>query len=92
MASTGVNVLRWSALGLGVFYGFTHQRKITSTQRAQHAKHEYEQKEKLIQAAKAEFARKNNPAPASANDVITDPAHPNFDLEKLLLKVANENP
>ncbi|KAH7170842.1 ATP synthase E chain-domain-containing protein [Dactylonectria macrodidyma] len=91
MASTGVNVLRWSVLGLGVFYGFTHQRSITSAQKAEHAKHEYEQKEKLIQKAKAEFAAKSNPN-TSANDVITDPSNPKFDLEKLLLKVAKENP
>ncbi|KAI5466186.1 ATP synthase E chain-domain-containing protein [Mariannaea sp. PMI_226] len=92
MASTGVNVLRWSALGLGVFYGFTHQRAITSTQKAEHAKHEYEHKERLIQQAKAEFAKKTNPAASSASDVITDPNDPKFDLEKLLLKVAKENP
>ncbi|KAF5633034.1 ATP synthase subunit E [Fusarium sp. NRRL 25303] len=61
MASTGVNVLRWSALGLGIFYGFTHQRAITASQKAEHAQHEYEKKEKLIQQAKAEFAKKNNP-------------------------------
>lgn len=63
-----VQVLRWSALGLGVFYGFTHQRSITSAQKAEHAKHEYEQKEKLIQRAKAEYAAKSNPAAASADD------------------------
>ncbi|KAM0424757.1 hypothetical protein ACHAPT_010067 [Fusarium lateritium] len=92
MASTGVNVLRWSALGVGVFYGFTHQRAITSAQRAEHAQHEYEKKEKLIQQAKAEFAKQKNPTAASADSVITDPADPKFDLEKLLLKVAKENP
>ncbi|CAM1507017.1 Fc.00g066580.m01.CDS01 [Cosmosporella sp. VM-42] len=92
MASTGVNVLRWSALGLGIFYGFSHQRTITTTQRSAAAQHEYEHKQKLIEQAKAEFAKKKNPAPASADDVITDPQHPNFDLEKLLLKVAKENP
>ena len=54
-------VLRWSALGLGVFYGFTHQRAIFSAQRAEHAQHEYEKKEKLIQQAKAEFAKQKNP-------------------------------
>ncbi|EEU48630.1 uncharacterized protein NECHADRAFT_73389 [Fusarium vanettenii 77-13-4] len=91
MASTGVNVLRWSALGLGVFYGFTHQRAIFSAQRAEHAQHEYEKKEKLIQQAKAEFAKQKNPT-SSADSVITDPADPKFDLEKLLLKVAKENP
>ena len=53
--------MRWSALGLGIFYGFTHQRAITASQRAEHAQHEYEKKEKLIQQAKAEFAKKKNP-------------------------------
>ncbi|KAF4983483.1 hypothetical protein FZEAL_1106 [Fusarium zealandicum] len=131
MASTGVNVLRWSALGVGIFYGFTHQRAITSAQKAEHATHEYEKKEKLISQAKAEFAKKNNPTLASGDSgtcppaqppspplapeqlreafrisqadapkrpqtntglVVTDPADPKFDLEKLLLKVAKESP
>ncbi|KAF5597067.1 F1F0-ATP synthase subunit E [Fusarium pseudocircinatum] len=84
------DVLRWSALGLGIFYGFTHQRAITASQKAEHAQHEYEKKEKLIQQAKAEFAKKNNPT--SGDSVITDPSDPKFDLEKLLLKVQKESP
>ncbi|KAF7548453.1 hypothetical protein G7046_g8670 [Stylonectria norvegica] len=68
MASTGVNVLRWSALGLGIFYGFAHQQTITSTQRSQHAQHEYEHKQKLIDQAKAEFAKQKNPKAASGDD------------------------
>ncbi|KAM0483078.1 hypothetical protein ACHAPX_002523 [Trichoderma viride] len=68
MSSTGVNVFRWSALAFGVFYGFSHQRTITTTQRAQHAQHEYEQKQKLIDQAKAEYAKKKNPSVASADD------------------------
>ncbi|KAG8421083.1 F1F0 ATP synthase subunit e, mitochondrial [Metarhizium acridum] len=94
MASTGVNVLRWSALAVGVFYGFSHQRTITATQRAEHAKHEWESKQKLIDRAKAEYAKKNNPAPAAASkdDVVTDVNDPKFDLEKLLLKVSQESP
>ncbi|CEJ94022.1 Putative ATP synthase subunit E [[Torrubiella] hemipterigena] len=92
MASTGVNVLRWSALAVGVFYGFSHQRGITATQRANHEHHEYEKKQKLIDQAKLEYAKQKNPAPASKDDVITDASDPKFDLEKLLLKVAKENP
>lgn len=116
--------MRWSALAVGVFYGFSHQRTITATQKAQHDQHEYEKKQKLIDQAKAEYAKKKNPAPAGGDDgmsccgissrsrstiavrphtlytqpanftfvVITDASHPNFDLEKLLLKVAKENP
>ncbi|KAM0246743.1 hypothetical protein ACHAP5_004514 [Fusarium lateritium] len=83
-------VLRWSALGLGIFYGFTHQRAITASQKAEHAQHKYEKKEKLIQQAKAEFAKKKNPT--SGDSVITDPSDPKFDLEKLLLKVQKESP
>ncbi|CAJ0545834.1 Ff.00g093070.m01.CDS01 [Fusarium sp. VM40] len=83
-------VLRWSALGLGIFYGFTHQRAITASQKAEHAQHEYEKKEKLIQQAKAEFSKKKNPT--SGDSVITDPSDPKFDLEKLLLKVQKESP
>lgn len=52
---------------MGVFYGFSHQRTITTTQRAEHAKHEWESKQKLIDQAKAEYAKKNNPAPAAAS-------------------------
>ncbi|PNP42528.1 hypothetical protein TGAMA5MH_05269 [Trichoderma gamsii] len=92
MSSTGVNVLRWSALAFGVFYGFSHQRTITTTQRAQHAQHEYEQKQKLIDQAKAEYAKKKNPSVASADDVVTDVNSPNFDLEKFLEKVSKDSP
>ncbi|EKJ79812.1 hypothetical protein HYE67_008363 [Fusarium culmorum] len=89
-AQSNCIVLRWSALGLGIFYGFTHQRAITASQRAEHAQHEYEKKENLIKQAKAEFAKKKNPS--SGDDVITDPSDPKFDLEKLLLKVQKESP
>ncbi|KAL7927888.1 ATP synthase E chain domain-containing protein [Trichoderma austrokoningii] len=92
MSSTGVNVFRWSALAFGVFYGFSHQRTITTTQRAQHAQHEYEQKQKLIDQAKAEYAKKKNPSVASADDVVTDVNSPDFDLEKFLLKISKESP
>jgi len=64
----GLQVLRWSALAVGVFYGFSHQRTITTTQRAAHEQHEYEQKQKLIDQAKAEFAKQKNPQPASQSD------------------------
>lgn len=61
-------VLRWSALAGGLFYGFSHQRAITATQKAEHSKHEYEKKQKLIEQAKAEYAKQKNPAPASSDN------------------------
>ncbi|KAI9669091.1 MAG: hypothetical protein M1831_000683 [Alyxoria varia] len=86
--STGLNVLRYSALGFGIFYGLSHQRKIYANDRVASEKHEYEQKVSLIDRAKAEFARKKNPPPE--NEVISDPQHPQFDLEKFLVHAAGE--
>jgi F-type H+-transporting ATP synthase subunit e len=62
MASQGVNVLRWSALFGGVFYGLYHQSTLNT--QAKHAEHEreYKHKESLIAKAKAEWAKKTAPA------------------------------
>lgn len=69
-------VLRWSALAFGVVYGFSHQRTITATQKAQHDQHEWEHKQKAIDQAKAEYAKKKNPAPASDDGMLRpDPLH-----------------
>jgi hypothetical protein len=56
---------------VGIFYGFSHQRTITASQRAEHERHEYESKQKLINQAKAEYAKLKNPAQASADDGTT---------------------
>ncbi|KAK4100620.1 hypothetical protein N658DRAFT_497071 [Parathielavia hyrcaniae] len=82
-SKSGVNVLRYSALGLGIFYGFYHQRTITSSQKAAAAQREYDHKQELINKAKAEYAKKKQPAagtPASAG-LNQDLNSPNFDLE-----------
>lgn len=63
-----LQVLRWSALAAGLFYGFSHQRAITATQKAEHEKHHYEKKQKLIEQAKAEYAKQKNPTPAAGDD------------------------
>ncbi|KIX01376.1 uncharacterized protein Z518_09101 [Rhinocladiella mackenziei CBS 650.93] len=59
--SQGVNVLRYSALIAGIFYGFTHQRAITASNAAAHAQAEYQHKLDLIQKAKLEWAKKTLP-------------------------------
>ncbi|QPH00538.1 hypothetical protein C2857_004247 [Epichloe festucae Fl1] len=94
MASTGVNVLRWSALAVGVFYGFSHQRTIYASQRAEHDKHEYERKQKLIDQAKAEYAKEHAPASTATakNGAVFDVNDPKFDLEQFLLKLSKESP
>ncbi|PSK42239.1 ATP synthase E chain-like protein [Elsinoe australis] len=93
MASTGVNVLRWSALGLGVFYGAYHQSTIRSADRTAAAKQEYERKEKLITQAKAEFAKRNMPKDklTAGGGLISDPEDPKFDLEAFLKAKAAES-
>ncbi|KAL0936488.1 mitochondrial f0 subunit e [Colletotrichum truncatum] len=92
MSSSGVNVLRYTALGLGIFYGFTHQRSITASQKAAAAQKEYERKEKLIEQAKAEFAKKNSPVKAADAGVNQDPMDPNFDLEAFFNNLVKQNP
>ncbi|KAK3337399.1 ATP synthase E chain-domain-containing protein [Cercophora scortea] len=81
MSSSGVNVLRWSALGLGIFYGFTHQRSITSAQKAAAAQREYQHKQDLINKAKEAYAKSKNPASASSGGLNQDPNDPKFDVE-----------
>ena len=57
-----LQVLRWSALGLGVFYGIYHQASISSREKLNKINREYKHKEELINKAKAEWAKKTMPA------------------------------
>ncbi|KAF1959192.1 hypothetical protein CC80DRAFT_490170 [Byssothecium circinans] len=82
--SVGVNVLRWSALATGVFYGFYNQLSISARERAQAKQHEYQHKESLIQQAKAEWQRKQAPAQSQSSGAKADPKDPNADLNTLL--------
>ncbi|KAK4116211.1 hypothetical protein N656DRAFT_774421 [Canariomyces notabilis] len=85
--SSGVNVLRYSALGLGVFYGFYHQRSITAAEKKAAAQREYEHKQDLINKAKEAYAKSKQPAAqttsasAGLNQDLTDPK---FDLESFV--------
>ncbi|KAI0404942.1 ATP synthase E chain-domain-containing protein [Xylaria palmicola] len=79
-ATSGVNVLRYSALAFGVFYGFTHQRSITTSQRAASAQKEFEHKKHLIEQAKAEYAKSKNPS-SEKSGLNQDPMDSKFDLE-----------
>ncbi|KAF2707933.1 hypothetical protein K504DRAFT_458412 [Pleomassaria siparia CBS 279.74] len=81
-SSVGLNVLRWSALGLGVFYGIYHQSSISSRAKIAQAKHEFEHQQSLIQQAKAEWAR-SHPSEASSG-AKANPQDPNVDLNTIL--------
>ncbi|KAL2131150.1 hypothetical protein VTI74DRAFT_5461 [Chaetomium olivicolor] len=84
-SKSGVNVLRYSALGLGIFYGFYHQRTITAAQKAAEAQREYQRQQELINKAKEAYAKSKQPAAAASASATTgldqDPMSPNFDLE-----------
>ncbi|KAF1911550.1 ATP synthase E chain-domain-containing protein [Ampelomyces quisqualis] len=82
-ASVGVNVLRWSALGFGVFYGAYHQLSLKAQDKASASKKEWEHKESLIRQAKQEWA-KSHPAPQPKSGARADPKDPNADLNTLL--------
>ncbi|KAK4156914.1 ATP synthase E chain-domain-containing protein [Chaetomidium leptoderma] len=91
-SKSGVNVLRYSALGLGVFYGFYHQRTINSTQQTAAAQREYEHKQQLINKAKEAYAKSKQPASASTSatsGLNQDLNSPNFDLEAFFEGVMN---
>ncbi|KAJ9648464.1 F1F0 ATP synthase subunit e, mitochondrial [Coniosporium apollinis] len=93
MASSGVNVLRWSALGLGVFYGLYHQGKISAKEKLDQINRDYERKASLINEAKAAYMKKTMPqsSKTESGDIITDPMDPRFDLEAYLtMKQAGE--
>ena len=55
-------VLRYSALALGVFYGFYHQTSLSAQAKASQITRDYQHKESLIQQAKTEYKKRTMPA------------------------------
>jgi len=90
--SQGVNVLRWSALAFGVFYGFYHQSSLTAQAKTNKIQREYQHKQHLIDQARAEYIKKTLPADkkTASGDLITDPNDSRFDLEAFLTTKASE--
>ncbi|KAH9982285.1 ATP synthase E chain-domain-containing protein [Lactifluus volemus] len=83
MVSSTINVVRYTALLSGVFYGIYHRRTLQNahdTDKAHHAKHE---REALIVQAKEAWKKKQA---GDKDGVVTDPEDPRFDLEKLIAK------
>ncbi|KAI2622892.1 ATP synthase subunit E [Hypomontagnella submonticulosa] len=93
-ATSGVNVLRYSALAFGVFYGFTHQRSLTASQKAAAAKEEYKHKQQLIEQAKLEYAKSKDPSlrTTEKSGLNQDPMDPKFDLEAYLTALEAQSP
>lgn len=57
-----IQVLRWSALGLGVFYGLYRQSTISAADKLKANMAEYEHKQSLIEQAKSEYQKLNAPS------------------------------
>jgi len=93
LATPTVNVIRYSALALGVVTGLYHQNKLSSEAKKNHAQAEYHRKEALIMQAKAEWTKKNLPADkkTASGDVISDPNDSRFDLEAFLQQLAAQD-
>lgn len=78
------NVLRWSALGAGVVYGFVHRNGLKNAAEEKAAADKFAQQEKLIQEAKAEYAKLNAQKTPAASTGSINWEDPNLDIGKAL--------
>ncbi|KAG8691692.1 hypothetical protein FRC08_010105 [Ceratobasidium sp. 394] len=83
MVSPTINVVRYTALASGIFYGIAHRRTLQTRLDTQRAHEEEIRHERLLSQAKEAWRQKNDP---SFSNLITDPDDPKFDVEKLIAK------
>ncbi|KZT27546.1 hypothetical protein NEOLEDRAFT_1130522 [Neolentinus lepideus HHB14362 ss-1] len=83
MVSSTVNVVRYTALVSGVFYGILHRRSLQKEHDEKKHHHAIHERERLIVEAKEAWKRKQE---TGKDGIVTDPEDPRFDLEKLLEK------
>ncbi|KAF5311989.1 hypothetical protein D9619_002738 [Psilocybe cf. subviscida] len=82
MASSTVNVVRYTALFSGVAYGWYHRRSLQAARDEHKLAQAVHSREKLIAEAKDAWKRKQDAAKGVA--LVTDPEDPRFDLEALI--------
>lgn len=75
--------MRYSAVGAGVIYGFTHRLSLQSAAAKEEAAAKFAKTEKLIAEAKEAFAKKNEKPAASATEI--DLNDKNLDFAKVIL-------
>ncbi|GJE86227.1 ATP synthase E chain-domain-containing protein [Phanerochaete sordida] len=88
MASSTVNVVRYTALASGVFYGIAHRRSLQKAHDEEKKQHAIHEREHLIAQAKEAWKKKQE---GSKDGLVTDPEDPRFDLEKLIAKWESES-
>jgi len=89
MASATVNVVRYTALFTGVFYGVMHKRTMQAAHDQKKELAAHHQHEELV--AKAKDAWRQKQSSKSGDGIISNPDDPKFDLEKLLQKYEKES-
>ncbi|KAI4147652.1 MAG: hypothetical protein L6R39_003049 [Caloplaca ligustica] len=82
MASSGVNVLRYTALATGIGYGFYHQRSLNAQNRQAKVEREYQHQASLITQAKAEFKKRNMPS-----DSVTKGGDGEYSFRSVILRL-----
>ncbi|KAI8150244.1 ATP synthase E chain-domain-containing protein, partial [Fennellomyces sp. T-0311] len=75
---------RWSALAIGLVYGYSHNASLQKQEDAKKQQLEYERQEKLIEKARLAYAAKKNPTPAVTAVETVDIESPDFDFEKFI--------
>ncbi|KAG8741652.1 hypothetical protein FRC10_002616 [Ceratobasidium sp. 414] len=83
MVSPTINVVRYTALASGIFYGIAHRRTLQTRLDTQRAHEEEIRHERLVSQAKEAWRMKNDP---SWSNLVTDPDDPKFDIEKLIAR------
>jgi len=81
MASPTVNVVRYTALVSGIFYGIAHRRTLQARENEKRAHHETERQEKLLERAREAWKEKVS---GPAKSLITDPDDPKFDIDAVI--------
>jgi len=89
MASSTVNVVRYTALLSGVFYGIAHRRTLQKEHDEEKKNHAIHEREHLVAQAKEAWKKKQEGS--KKDSVITNPEDPKFDLEKLIAKWEKES-
>ncbi|KAG5518989.1 hypothetical protein PMAC_002520 [Pneumocystis sp. 'macacae'] len=81
MEHTALNIFRWSALVVGIGYGYTHRNNLAAKKKKKEEEALYKRKEEVIRKAQMEYTRLFMPL---KTNILTDPNDPKFDLEAYL--------
>ncbi|KAF7794338.1 hypothetical protein EIP86_005472 [Pleurotus ostreatoroseus] len=85
-----MQVVRYTALLSGIFYGISHRRTLQKAHDEEVKHHAIHEREHLIAQAKEAWKKKQEES-SKSDGVITDPENPAFDLEKLIAKWESES-